>query len=84
MEKKEVTISSPVNIAGTTVVTVSTVKIESRYGRRSAVVKGNIQPDSVIVTTPAARRAFRITGEEIALEQLVREFPAISEKLEKI
>ncbi len=83
MAKKEVIISSPINIAGTSIVTISTIEMDSRFGRRSAAVNGSIRPERVIITTPTSRRAFRITGEEIDLEELVREFPAMAERPEK-
>jgi hypothetical protein len=81
--KKEVIISRAINTAGTSIVTVATIEMNSRYGRRSAAVSGSIRPESVIITTPTSRRAFRITGEEIDLEQLLREFPAMAEGPEK-
>lgn len=84
MAKKEVIISSPINIAGTSIVTIATIEMNSRYGRRSAAVNGSIRPESVIISTPTSRRAFRITGEEIDLKELVREFPAMAERPEKI
>jgi hypothetical protein len=84
MAKKEVIISSAINIAGTSIVTVATIETDSRFGRRSAAVNGSIRPEGVIITTPTSRRAFRMTGEEIDPEELVREFPAVAERPGKI
>ena len=82
MEKKKVTSDNPVTAAGITIVPISKITINVRRGKRSIVFSGSKQPDSVVITTPATRRAFRITGEEVTLDQLVKEFPDISKKLE--
>jgi uncharacterized spore protein YtfJ len=84
MEKKEITVSSLVNIAGITIVPVSRVSINARHGKRGTAFYGSIQPDSVIIITPSGKRAFRVTGEEVTLDQLAWEFPDISEKLEEV
>lgn len=82
MEKKIVTSGNPVTAAGITVVPISKITINVRRGKWGIAFSGSKQPDSVIITTPSARRAFRITGEEVTLDQLVQEFPDILKKLE--
>ena len=84
MEKKEVTISNPVTVAGVTIIPVSKVRINHWHGKRGVAFYGSAEPDSIIVVTPSAKRAFRITGEEITFDQLAMEIPDIIETLEKI
>jgi len=37
---------------------------------------------AVVVVSPQAKRAFRITGEEVSLEELIKEAPNLKEMLE--
>jgi len=83
MEKKEITTVNPVNVGGITVIPVSKITVRSRKGKRGIAFSGNKHPESIIIVTPAGRRVFRITGEEVTLDQLTEEFPGISEKLEE-
>ena len=39
---------------------------------------GAKKPVSLVVISPAGKRAFRITGEEVALDQLMQEVPDIA------
>jgi uncharacterized spore protein YtfJ len=84
MEKKEVTIINPVTVAGVTIIPVSKVTISHWQGKRGIAFYGSAQPDSVIIVTASAKRAFHITGEEITFDQLARETPDIRETLEEI
>ena len=84
MEKKELTTVNPVTVAGVTVVPVSRVRINGWHGRRGVAIFGSKQPVGVIIVSPSAKRAFRITGEEISLEQLAEENPEIAETLREI
>ena len=79
MEKKEVTIANPVTVAGITLIPVSKVTINCWHGKRGVAFSGSKQPDSIIIVTPSAKRAFRITGEEITFDQLSQEIPEIME-----
>ena len=84
MEKKEVTIVNPVTVAGVTLIPVSKVTINCWHGKRGIAISGSKQPDSIIIVSPSVKRAFRITGEEIPLEQLAQEIPDIMETLREI
>ena len=75
MEKKEVTTINPVTVAGVTIIPVSKLKIDGWHGKQGAIFSGSRQPDIVIFATPSSKRAFRITGEEITINQLTREIP---------
>ncbi len=83
MEKKEITFTNLVTVAGLSLITVSRVKIECLHSKRGIAFWGSKQPDSIIITTPSAKRAFRITGEEVSLDQLVREIPDLAATLGK-
>ncbi len=84
MEKKEVEIGNPVTIAGVTLIPV--IKVSLNYWRRNGNLSffGVKQPIGVVVVSPSAKRAFRITGEEVPLDQFIQEVPSIREELEGI
>ena len=84
MEKKEVIAINPVSVAGVKLVPVSKLKINCRQGKRGCAIYGNKQPDSIIVATQSEKRVFRVTGEEITLEQLSEEFPEIIKTIEEL
>lgn len=84
MEKKEVEIGNPVTVAGVTLIPV--IKVSLNYWRSNGSVSffGVKQPIGLVVVSSSARRAFRITGEEVPLDQLIQEVPRIKEVLEGI
>ena len=84
MEKKDVTIGSPVTVAGVTIIPVSEVSINHWHGKRWVAFSGSAQPVSVVIVSPSAKRAFRITGEEITFDQLAQEAPDIRKVLGKL
>ncbi len=80
MEKKEIEISSPLKVRGVTVISVIQSSLQCRrYGTGIAFL-GTKQPVSVVIISPSGKKAFRITGEEVPLDQLIQEIPAV-EKL---
>ena len=84
MEKATVVIENPVALAGLTLVPV--VRVVTHYwhakgGRSWMSVK---KPVAVILVSPAVKRVLRVTGEEISLDELIREAPEIKETLAKI
>ena len=84
MEKKEVVIDNPVVIAGVTLLPVARVTLSYWHGNDRISFFGSKQPVSVVVVTPSEKRAFRLTGEAVSLEQLVQEVPGLKEKLASI
>ncbi len=84
MEKKEVSIGNPVTVGEVTLVPVTEVSLNYWRGRGGFSCFGFKQPVGVVVVSPSATRAFRITGEEVSLDQLITEFPAIKEVLHGI
>lgn len=83
MEKKEIITVNPVSVGGITVIPVSKITVKSQKGKRGIAFSGIKQPDSIIIVTPSGKRVFRITGEEVTLDQLAEEFPGILKKLEE-
>lgn len=84
MEKEEIKTEAPFVAAGVTLVPI--VKASLNYWRCKGHLSflGIKQPVSVVVVSPRAKRAFRINGEEVSLDQLTKEVPRIKEILEGI
>ncbi len=80
MEKKEIEISSPLKVRGVTVISVIKSSLQCRRYRTGIAFSGTKQPVSVVIISPSGKKAFRITGEEVPLDQLIQEIPAV-EKL---
>ncbi len=84
MEKKEVVIDNPVTIAGVTLIPIVMISQNYWQGNGGISFMGVKQPVSVIVVSPSAKKAFKITGEEVPLDQLIQEVPGVKEILERI
>ena len=84
MEKKEVVVGNPVSISGLTLIPVEQVLRTCWHSSRGVSCFGIKNAVAVIAVSPSAKRAFRITGEEISIERLIREAPEIREMLEGI
>ena len=80
-KKKEVEISNPVTIAGVTLIPVIKTSLYYWHSNRGVSFFSIKQPLNVIVVSPSGKRAFRITGEEVSLDQLIQEVPGIQEIL---
>ena len=84
MEKEEIKIEAPLAVAGVTLVPIVKSSLNCWCSKNRLSFFGNKQPVSVVVVSPQARRAFRINGEEISLDQLTKEVPGIKEVLEGV
>ena len=84
MEKNEVVIENPMVVSGITLVPVTELSLNYWRGKHSLLCFGIKQPVGMVVVSPSAKRVFRITGEEISLDQLTSEVPAIKEVVEGI
>jgi len=82
MEREEIRIEAPFAVAGVTLVPIVKARLTSWHGKGRLSFFGMKQPVSVVVVSPQARRAFRINGEEVSLDQLAKEVPGIKEILE--
>ncbi len=82
MEKKEVRIDDFVTVAGITLIPV--VQVSRNYWCGDSVISffGVKQPVSIVVVSPSVKKAFRLTGEEVPLDQFIQEVPDIEEILE--
>ena len=83
MEKTEVTIESPVSVAGLTLIPVVQILKCLWQTENSTLFFGVKRPIAVVVISPSARKAFRMTGEEVSIDQLMEEFPVIKGGLDK-
>ena len=81
MEKKEVGIGTPITVAGVTVIPIVEVSLNYWHNTHAISFFGVKQPISIVVISPSSRRAFRITGEEVSLDQLTKEVPGVEEIL---
>ena len=84
MEKNQVIVENPVIVAGVTLVPVTRVLSYHWRRKRSFSCFDIKQPVAVVVISPSAKKAFRITGEEVSLDQLITEVPGIKEVVEGI
>ncbi len=84
MEKEEVTIGTPVAVAGVTLIPVTKVSLNYWWGNGSLAFFGVKQPIGVVVVSQSTKRAFRVTGEEVSLDQLIQEVPDIKAVLERM
>ena len=84
MEKKRVTISSPVAIAGITLILITKLSLNCQPGGSNIFFSGIKQPLGIVVASPLTKKAFDVTGEEISLDQLIQETPSLAEVLERV
>ena len=80
MEEKKIVVDKPVSIAGLTLIPVTQVSLglwSVRVGKAFLAIK---RPIAVVVISPQAKRAFKMTGEEVTLEELVKEAPVLKDE----
>ena len=82
MEKEEIRSEAPFIVAGVTLVPIVKASLNCWQGRGRLSFLGIKQPVSVVVISPQAKRAFRINGEEVPLDQLIKEVPGIKDIVE--
>jgi hypothetical protein len=83
MEKKSVTISSPVATDGITLILVTRLSFNCQPGGSNIFFSGVKQPVGIVVASPSTKKAFEITGREIPLNQLIQETPGLASILER-
>ena len=81
MEKKEIEVGHPVAVAGITLIPVTMTSLNYQHGKGRFSVFGGKRPVGIIVVSPPVKRAFRVTGEEVPLDQFMQEVPEIKEIL---
>lgn len=83
METERVIVGNPIVISGTTVVPVVKLYFNCQPSCGGIFFSGVKKPVSVVVSSPSTKKAFAVTGEEIPLDQLIKEAPGLAEILEK-
>ena len=73
MEKKEVAINDTLEFSGLNIIPVVQVSVNYWSHKNSASFFGAKEPVAVIVVSEAGKRAFRLSGEEVSIEQLSEE-----------
>jgi len=81
MEEKKIAAEPPIKVAGVTLIPVTRISLRYWSAKGSAYFFGLKQPVDVVVVSQSAKQAFRITGEEVSLEKLVKEAPGLKEML---
>ena len=84
METKEVRVDGPITVAGVTLIPVTKVSLNCQAGRGGVSFFGVKHPVDIVLVTSSEKMAFRITGEEIPLDQLIQEVPNIREVVEAV
>ncbi|MFC1905251.1 hypothetical protein ACFLXL_00395 [Chloroflexota bacterium] len=80
MEKSTISLDSPLSIMGLTIIPVVRTSINySFFAGFSAFISK--KPLALVFISPLERKAFRITGQELTLEQLLKECPEIKGSL---
>ena len=81
MGREEIRIEAPVAVAGVTLIPVVQTSLDCWHRTGNLALFGIKQPVSVVVVSPLEIRAFRINGDEVSLDQIVKEAPDIQETL---
>jgi hypothetical protein len=82
-EKKEIIVGHPLTFSGLTLIPIMETRLHYWRYRHSFSSFGSKQAISIIVVTPTMTKAFKVNGEEVALEELKREFPDLETKMDK-
>ena len=83
-KKKEVAVENSVSIAGTTIIPVVTTSLYYHHIDGIISIIGFKQPVNLVIVTQTGKKAFRITGEEILLGQLIAEVTDLERVLVKL
>ncbi len=81
MEKRTVAIGNPIVIGELTLIPIARVSVNCAPSKAGISFFAAKQPVAVVVVSASAKKAFRITGEEISIDQLIQEIPDINGKL---
>ncbi len=84
MENQEIRIDNSLTVAGITLVPVVQITLSYWHGDSGISYFGAKRPIGVVVVSPSAKKAFRITGEEVPLDQFIREVPNMEGRLAEI
>ena len=82
--EKKIEIGTPLAIGGATLIPIIELSMNQWQGKGGVSTFGIKQPTAVVVVSASGKHAFRISGEEVPLDQLIRETPGLAEVLENI
>ena len=81
MQKKKVTIASPIAIAGITIMAVIKLSVSCQPAGDSIVFSGVKQPVSLVIASASYKKAFDIEGREISVSMLQQDTPELDRML---
>ncbi len=84
MEKVTVRLEAPVSIGEVRLTPVSRLVAHHWGHERAASFFGVKSAVAVLVTTACGTKAFRVSGEEVSLQALARDMPAIRSDIENL
>lgn len=84
MEKQKVEIDDPITVGEITLIPVIELSLKYQFNENYFSCFGTKQPASIVVVSPSGKRAFRVSGEEVSFDQLIKETPGMREMLETI
>jgi len=82
MEKEETIIDSPVAVGGVTLIPIAKISLDYEWSNRGVYFFGMKRPLAIVAISVSGKRAFRITGAEVSVEELIQEVPGVKETLE--
>ena len=82
--KKEIEIGTPLAIGKATLIPVVELSMNRWHGRGGVSAFGSKQPVAIVIVTNTEKHAFRPDGEEVPLDQFVREIPGLDQVLEDL
>jgi len=80
MEEK-IVIEKPVSVKGMQLILINKVTMSLKTSKFGTGYFAKKQPVAVIIDSLKMSRAYRITGEEVSLEELTKEFPSLAVRL---
>lgn len=84
MEKKKVTAESPLSFNGLTLTPIVETRVMHYQTPYTVSYIAQKMPLVLIAVVHGEKRAYRITGEEISLDELVKEYPSVKEAVEQL
>ena len=79
MEKKEIVIEKAFTLAGLSIIPVVEVMLKCSDNNNGIFCYYSRRPLAVIISSTSRRKAIRITGEEVPLDQLIQELPDLQQ-----
>ena len=84
MEKKNIKVQDPLPVNGLNLLPIIETSLSCRQGDSYISFMGTKQTVAVVIISASEKRAFRISGEEVSLDQLIQELPSIEKALEQL